>query len=318
MQQLSFDLFDSARLPKKPYCSNDLSHGLLIRPLHQALAMRYIQPNRPGLQHYLAFDLDRPEAGAVWMDTRVPKPSFVIKNPDNGHCHYLYALEHPVCTTDAARVKPLRYLAALERAMAAEMGADPGYSGLIIKNPAHQHWQTIVLQARPYSLADLALNLDLASPANAAAYSQVAGLGRNCSVFDGLRHWAYRAVRHHWKPGGEAAWRQAVRTKAHELNQFLEPLQSKEIDQIAKSVGKWVWSHFNPHELRDLIERTHTPELQSRRGQMKGKALRDAMLPEVFELATQGLTQCDIASRLGLQQRTVSNWLKRRDENFSR
>lgn len=311
MEQLA--LFDSARLPKKPYCSNNLSHGLIIRPLRTALLMRYIQPNRPGMTSYLAFDIDRPDAGVAWIDSNAPRPSFVIKNPDNGHCHYLYALATPVCTTSAARIQPLRYLSAIERSISRELGADPGYSGLIIKNPLHQHWQTIALETELYSLSSLASRLDLATAiaANAEVSSEALGLGRNVTIFDALRLWAYKAVTGYWRPGGEKLWLSAVRDRAHSLNLFPAPMQHKEVDQIAKSVGKWVWKHFSPTARRDLIERTHTPELQSQRGQLKGAKLRDAMLPRVQEMLAAGSSQSDVARALGISRQTISNWAKR-------
>ena len=59
MQQLSFllDQFQD-RLPKKPYCSDNLDYGLIIRPKEISLKYKYIQPNSPYYLHYLVFDLD--------------------------------------------------------------------------------------------------------------------------------------------------------------------------------------------------------------------------------------------------------------------
>lgn len=315
MQQLALGLplFDASRLPKKPYCSDDINYGVVIRTLAIAIEKRFIQANRPGLQNYLTFDVDRPDAGAAWLDSNAPRPSFVIKNPDNGHAHYLYALEHPVCTTDAARTKPLIYLAAVEAAISRELRADPGYSGLIIKNPAHHHWQTIAVETTPYTLGNLARNLDvdlLPFKRPGITDAELWGLGRNCHTFELLRHWSYQAVQHHWRPGGETGWHHAVRDRAHELNLFANPLTSKEVDQIAKSVARWVWKRFSPQQLRALIERTHTPELQSKRGQMKGKALREAMLPEVMERLSSGQTVYAMAKDLGISKQTIGNWLK--------
>lgn len=307
MQQLAFDLFADDRLPRKPYCSDDLAHGVMIRSLSTALRMRYIQPNRPGMSSYLAFDVDRPDAGAAWMDSNAPRPNFIIKSPDNGHAHYLYALEAAVCTTSAARLEPLRYLAAVERAIATELQADPGYSGLIIKNPAHAHWQTIITQTDAYTLAGLASKLDLTTKAaNSNKIRESFGLGRNCTVFDELRFWAYKAVTRYWRPGGEAAWLAAVRERAHELNLFVSPLQPKEVDQIAKSVGKWVWKRFSPAQRRALIERTHTPELQSKRGKLKGKALRERGL----ELFKSGQTVDQVMHDTGASRATAFRWQK--------
>lgn len=313
-EQLNLDipLFDADRLPRKPYCTENLAHGLLIRPLKIAIQMRYIQPNRPGMVSYLAFDIDRADAGAAWLDSNAPKPSFIIKNPDNGHAHYLYALEHPVPTTSAARLKPMQYVAAIERAIAEQLRSDPGYSGLIIKNPAHQHWQTIVVETLPYSLSKLSQGLDLSAAANAARIRECAssGLGRNCTVFDDLRQWAYKAVTQHWRPGGESGFVVATREKAHELNLFPEPLQQKEVDQIAKSVSRWVWKRFNPATRRDLIERTHTPELQAKRGSKKGQARREELLPKVMLLTHAAYSTREIGVQLGIPQKTVARWIK--------
>lgn len=309
MQQLA--LFETPRLPRKPYCTDDLTHGLMIRPLHIAIQKRYIQPNPPGVASYLAFDVDRPDAGVAWMDSNAPRPNFIIKNPDNGHAHYLYALEHGVCTTSAARQKPLKYLAAVEHAISRELRADPGYCGLIIKNPHHQHWQTIIVETQFYSMSALASGLDLSTLAANHELHLVAGLGRNCTVFDTLRQWAYKAVTEYWRPAGESAWFAAVREHAHSYNVFPVPLQSKEVDQIAKSVAKWVWQHFSPTARRELIERTHTPELQAKRGAKKGEAKRQELMDKAMLLTLAGYSTREIGLELGVSNKTVGNWIKR-------
>ena len=59
MQQLSLSLEQiTDKFPSKPYCSDDLTHGLQIRPKHLALLKRYIQPNHPYYTHFFIFDLD--------------------------------------------------------------------------------------------------------------------------------------------------------------------------------------------------------------------------------------------------------------------
>jgi hypothetical protein len=309
MEQLA--LFDAPRLPRKPYCTDDLQQGLMVRPLAIAIKKRYIQPNPPGKTSYLAFDVDREDAGAAWLDCNAPRPNFIIKNPENGHAHYLYALEHAVCTTSAARQKPLQYLAAIERAISSELNADPGYCGLIIKNPHHGHWQTIVVEPGFYSMSALAEHLDLsAKPANEERRCQ-SGLGRNCTLFDNLRQWAYRAVSDHWKPNGQRSWDIAVRDKAHSYNTFPEALQSKEVDQIAKSVSSWVWKHFSPSARRDLIERTHTPELQAKRGSMKGAKRRQELMDKAMLMTLAGHSAREIGQELDVPFQTVARWIKK-------
>lgn len=308
MQQLA--LFDTPRLPRKPYCTDDLAFGLMIRQLPIAILKRYIQPNHPGVLSFLVFDVDRADAGAAWMDSNAPRPNLIIKNPENGHAHYVYALAQGVCTTDAARQKPLKYLAAIESAIRRELDADIGYAGLIIKNPYHKHWQTITVETKLYSMSELASRLDLYPLAANQELNLAAGLGRNCTVFDTLRHWAYKAVTEYWRPAGETAWLKAVRAQAHSYNVFPAPMQPKEVDQIAKSVGKWVWKHFSPTSRRELIERTHTPELQSKRGAKKGQARRDELMDKAMLMTLAGHSTREIGVELGIPQQTIARWIK--------
>lgn len=313
MYQIALDLFSEDHLPRKPWCSDDLAYGLKVRPLSTAIKMRYIQHNRPGMTAFLAFDIDRADAGAAWIDSNAPAPNLIIKNPENGHAHYLYALEAPVCTTSNARLKPLQWLASIERTIAIELGADLGYAGLVMKNPLNGAWQTIPVETKAYSLERLAGGLDLLSAANSEKNREISGLGRNCEMFDLLRFWSYKAVASYWKPNGHDAWFSAVRERAHSYNTFSNPLDGKEVDQIAKSVGKWVWKHFSPSARRALIERTHTPELQSKRGKLKGAALRERGL----DLLRSGLTVAQVVAETGAAERTVFRWLHRVDENRS-
>ena len=45
-------------LPYKPYCSNDLKTGLLIRPSSVAIGQKYIELNPPHVKKFLTFDLE--------------------------------------------------------------------------------------------------------------------------------------------------------------------------------------------------------------------------------------------------------------------
>ena len=182
------------RLPRRPYCTDDKSSGLLIRPQATALGYLHIQYNPPPHVSSLVFDLDKPDSYHAWKDAGLPAPHWVSVNRTNGHAHIGYMLAAPVARTSAARQKPLRYLAAIEHVLAKRLGADMGYSGLITKNPTHSDWLTVWHQIEPYSLDYLA---EFCPDADLAAYSrrsrkEATGLGRNVTVFDNVREWAYR------------------------------------------------------------------------------------------------------------------------------
>ncbi|MBK7470970.1 MAG: replication initiation protein [Betaproteobacteria bacterium] len=76
------------------------------------MRQRYIQPYPPAMVGCLVFDVDRQGAAFAWETGNLPAPSIVATNPANGHAHLFYAVETPVIKTDAARMEPVRFLAA--------------------------------------------------------------------------------------------------------------------------------------------------------------------------------------------------------------
>jgi hypothetical protein len=317
------DLF-SSNLPKKPYCTDDLGAGLLIRCKALAIQRRYIQHNPPPLLAYMVYDLDRSDSALAWADAHLPAPAWVSVNPENGHCHIAYGLLAPVARTDAARAEPLRLAAAIEAAYGAKLDADRGYSGLITKNPLHPHWHvycpaTEAANNGYYELAELAEYVIL--PKTLPRRREAAGIGRNVSLFDDLRQWAYKAVRGYWRPAGYKAWHLAVLEKANALNCFPEPLPIAEIQATAKSVSKYTWQRFTPKGWADFVERTHTPEIQAKRGKIGGVRSGEAraekaagMAARALELRKQGMKQAEIAKALGVHRNSVSSWLKMHNE----
>lgn len=252
------------RLPHKPYFSDDLQFGVRIAGKERALLAKYIQFNQPHAMYWLCFDVDRAGAAIDWADLGAPAPTLTIKNPDNGHAHLLYALHTAVRTAPDGRAAPLKYAAAIENALRKKLGADAGYSGLICKNPNHLHWQITVWQPELYTLDWLADYLDLGA-ANDREILPDYGLGRNCTLFDKTRKWAYRAIRQGWPEYDQ--WLQACfeRAKAYNL-QFSAPLDESEVIGIAKSVAKWTRKNFTESSFNEFVKNTHSSDLQSIRG----------------------------------------------------
>ena len=165
-------------------------------------------------------------------------------------------------------MKPLRYAAAVENALRQKLEADAGYSGLICKNPNHGHWKIAVWQPELYTLDWLADFLDL-SAANEKEIVADYGLGRNCTLFNKTRKWAYRAIRQGW-PEYEQ-WLKACYERASAYNlQFASPLDENEVMGIAKSIAKWTQIKLSKDGFDLFVKKTHTKEIQSKRG-MKSK-----------------------------------------------
>lgn len=247
------------RLPRRPYCSDDMETGLRIRPTETALRHRHIQPNAPMAVSWLIFDLDYPHAGLKWEKENLPPPTISVVNSANGHAHLLYGLNTPIAMSDAAREAPIRYAASIQAAFRIRLSADVGYAGLIAKNPLHPSWRVWWVN-KLYDLGEMAEYVTL--PKRLPERTSV-GLGRNCMLFDELRAWAYQWVRLYKKNGATfTAWHAAALGQAESLNRFDHPLLFPEIQAISKSVAKWVWQRFTDSSFSAL---------QSARGKRGGR-----------------------------------------------
>ena len=314
MNRAQLDLFRE-RLPRKPYHTDEFTTGLSIADVSRALGARYIQPNGPTHRHWLVFDVDHAAATLSWDDVGAPAPNITVTNRANGHAHLIYGLETPIRTAPDGKVAPLRYAAAIEAALREKLGADLGYSGLICKNPLHTHWLVQVWEPASYDLSWLADYLDL-SPYNGRKQLPAYGLGRNCTLFEKTRQWAYKAIRQGW-PGYEA-WLSAVIDRAIGYNvQFEPPLPANEVRHIAKSIAKWTHRNLTPAGFSAV---------QAARGAKGGKVskgggrpinsgkARADLLPEVLRLKGMGYSNRDIGEDLGISSSTVSLYLKRESE----
>lgn len=268
MHNAALTLFND-RLPHKPYFSDDLRFGVRIAGKERAILAKYIQFNQPHAMFWLGFDVDRAGAAIDWSDRNAPEPTLTITNPDNGHAHLLYALKTSIRTAPDGKMKPLRYAAAVENALRKKLDADTGYSGLICKNPNHGHWKIAVWQPELYTLDWLADFLDL-SAANDKEIVADYGLGRNCTLFDKTRKWAYRAIRQGWPEYNQ--WLQACYERASAYNlQFSAPLDENEVTGIAKSIAKWTKRNLTESSFTEYVSNTHDRNKQRERGCKGGK-----------------------------------------------
>lgn len=265
------DLFYD-NLPQKPYCTDDLGN-LLIRPAASAIKRRYIQPNKPTDLKWLVYDIDRPTAYFDWYDLKAPNPNIVVMNRDNGHAHLLYGLEVPVYKQPSAQQKPLRYAASVDVALAKKLDADPGYAGLICKNPHHKSWEVGIFESVSYDLNWLADYVDLDPFYDRRKHLPPVGLGRNCTLFDVTRHWSYRQIR---KPQGwlsESFFVEAVIEYAYSYNlTFPCPLPSREVKATGKSIGKWTFRNMSAEGFRSWGENRRRASIRVRSASAQEKA----------------------------------------------
>jgi hypothetical protein len=300
------DFFNN--LAYKPYCADDLLYGLQIRSKKTAIKMQYIQGNQPCMIHYFFFDIDRAEAVMAWHDANLPMPYWTAQTQKNGHAHICYKLEIPLCTSELASQKAISYAAKIQAGLANKLGADVGYSHLITKNPFHPDWRTTFWTERAYTLDYLADFVEL--PKKLSKKQEVSGLGRNCTLFDTVRKWAYTAVRAH-RGGIYNTWLEEVTKHCLSVNEaFSEALPYSEIKATAKSIATYCWKK-DAYCYQEFIDR------QSRKGKLgglKGGKTRSAKYEdkrrEANILLKQGVKQNQIASMLEVSVRTIRSWTK--------
>jgi len=259
--------------------------------------------------YWLAFDIDRPGAAIDWSDRGAPAPNLTVKNQANGHAHALYGLATAVRTAPDGRKGPLRYAAAVENALCERLGADRGYSGLIVKNPLHRHWQVTEWHGEPYELGELADYLDLSTKKPKIIVEDY-GLGRNCTLFEELRNWSYRAIRQGWPAYKQ--WLDACLTRAQGINlNFSNPLPYSEVKATATSVAKWTHKRITESDFDYFVARTHTSEIQAQRGRLGGQAKGKTRREQGIELLLAGRSIEEVMAITGASQATVYRWVKR-------
>lgn len=324
MPSVQLDLFAAPRLARRPYATDDLAAGIWRDEPTRALERAYIEANCSSLVWRVTFDVDRQGAALAAEDAGLAVPSWVATNPLNSHAHIGYELETAVVRSDAGRLRPLRYLAAVEDAYTRALRADAGYAGLICKNPHSAIWRVQALRQQGYTLGELAEYVDL-QPYVAGRLQPAGPLGRNCLLFDSVRHWAYREIRAARQAGSFEGWQAEVVRRAALMNCFVgmelrcsEPLAVNEVRAIARSVARWTWSRFDlaASDARFSARQAArgakaNNQVEAGRASGKARAAASADARRIAqELRAQGLSVRAIAERLHVGKSTVGDWLR--------
>lgn len=237
-----------AEAPYFTRCSDNKT-AARIRPREFAIRYPYMQVNRTGMVSWLIFDLDHNDP-LVWESAGLPAPNLVVSNRHNGQSHLFYSII-PVCTSEKARSKPIRYMKAIYEAMATKLNADPAYSGPVAKTPGHPWWRTWEIHSDVYELGELADSLDLplkpywGHKENTDAVSH----SRHCLLFEELRFFAYSIVAKEREQGSFISFSRQLESFAHSHNAFINRgfaanLTQSQVLATVKSVARWTWDRY--------------------------------------------------------------------------
>ena len=245
------------RLGTRPYAADDYAHGVFPYPRDLARKFGHIEPQPPWSVNMLTFDIDHPDAVHRLFAPGVPAPSLICVNRDNGHAHAGYFLRKTVPTHDASGSgrRGVKLAQRTQEGLQITIGADPHYTGKLFKNPERGdrwdvHPRDLSTPAHLYELRELR-TADM--PTIYRRPSTLSNpLSRNCTLFDDVRTWAYRAVRRYWG-GSFDKWRAAVEEYGHKRAARLSTeyptlkirnlLPFREIVAVCWSVAVWVWQN---------------------------------------------------------------------------
>ena len=296
-------------IPRKPYCT-DVLGNLYIRPAVEAIKRRYIQPNSPFDLQWFVFDVDRPTAHFDWQDRNAPAPNITAMNPENGHSHLFYGLEVPVIKCEMnpkVHKKPIRYAARAENALSTVLDADPNYAGLICKNPLHDYWDVKVWEKYSYSLDGLLDYFCFDKYKDRRRRLPSVGLGRNCTLFDLTRHWAYREIRKEQGYLSEDLFIfECINYAGYKNQEFDNPLPYSEVRATGKSIGRWTYRNMSADGFIDWCKR------RGKAGNKKSIVVRKTKAQErtegirEYKMAHPEATNKDISTLFQVSLRTVA------------
>lgn len=307
-ETLEFTEIFEENLPYKPYCS-DTKDFLQVRPRKIASKKNYIQYNEPTKVRWLAYDCDYAGALEFIGDNHLPVPNLAAINKKDGRSHLFYGLEAPVCTTQNGRDKPKQLLRALNYALNDSLKADDGYSQFISKNPLRNElWDVFEINKNLYSLNELHEYFNL--PSKTPYKAKIIGVGRNVTLFENARRWAYRQVLGYRVTGNRKGFFAAVLEHCESFNteNFPTPLAHVEVKATAKSISKWTWEKYTARWTDEEFS-----QVQSRRGKQSGKAriektLEDRVMANLYSM--MGIKQNRICEILDASKFSVCRWLK--------
>lgn len=234
------DIAYADRIAPKAYCCDGFLNTK-VRAKALALRCKYLQHNHFNSLNFFVFDCDY-ELEKLQTFGPAPEPNFCVVNPENRHFHAFYALGTPVHKNSFSSIKALNFASFVQNKIALALDADPAYGDLLSKNRLHSAWDVVDFFDKPYEPHQLDINLD---PAKCLPSGGSSGLGRNVSIFNTVRRFAYSRVFDYKAQTDLKGFGKVILHQCRHINAtFPTPLHEKEVSQIARSVALWTWTKY--------------------------------------------------------------------------
>lgn len=302
-------------LTAKPFCRNYKNEPVRVLPKTQAQAFNHIQSDHPEWQNYFVVDVD-----TNWMDVLDDthlKPNILVSNKDNPRAHLFFRIE-ALCKTKFARVKPIKYAAAIERSLNYHLSGDPCFNNQTTKNPLKtDQYRVLSFRKDPYSFAELHDYLDLSKR---LVRQEVNGLSRNCDMFDIVRYKAYQIAKTYQETRKEEHFYNYLLRYAEDKNNFSNPLGFNELKSIVKSVSRWTYKNYDGtgkkikrgRDKLAFLDNTHDKQVYSaiKTNRTRKQDTERKIKGVMYDLTTQGkkITNKAIMELTGLNKNTLTNY----------
>ena len=232
-------------------------------------------------------------------------PTWIVQSLDTGKMHLGYILETPVQRNPDSMAGPLLKLADVADRLTYHLGGDPGYGGLITRNPlapgpdTHVYWQSFL----PYSLGQLDKRLPKAKRPRG---ERLTGIGRNVDLFRAMVKVAHQPRWHRLieAEGWDGAWLEHVRSE-NVVMWHPDVLADVECRSIAKSCARYSLQNFSEKKVSERSRRKI-----GKRWHDDYDYDFDTRNAAILSLDGMGFRQREIAEVMGIGQPRVSRILQ--------
>ena len=276
-----------------------------------ALASKYIALNTKNYRKSITIDVDRKFDGEDFYEKiyekGIPPPNYVVISPETEHYHLIYLLPIPV--KKGSSLKAEHAFKYIQKNLTLAWGGDEGYTNHLMKNPLHPHWITHEIWNEGYSLQELiawSVKQDFGIKPEKRRHideSVENPRGRNCTLFDLMREYAYRNKERSY----DALYKFASERneKGYKIPRKKNPMEDKEVSTIVESVhgfmqgytGKGGWGQQYTDEQRKK-------SLETRRVRKWNRIHR------FIEYRKMKLSLKEIAKKLEISRKTLYQYIK--------
>ena len=268
-----------------------------------------LEVNPPNAYSVITLDVDDvhnlPDKGWRYGKPALP-PTWVVQSLETGKMHLGYILETPVHRNPESLKGPLKKLTDVTDRLTHHLGGDPGYGGLITRNPlapgpdTHVYWQSFL----PYTLTQLDKRLPRAKRRRGEQLEPT-GIRRNVTTFEELYKQGFKPRWHRLieAEGWDGAWLEHVRE--YNVTRNDPPLPDVECRSIAKSCARY--------SLRDYVQAA----VDARQRRKNGKKWHDkydydfdTRNANILALDGMGFRQREIAEVVDISRRRVGQILQ--------